>query len=359
MFSNTFCSWKRNVVVKHAQSTSVLELIQKIEKHQGPHALQQDLRQSQSPNPSKKMIQEVGNIELCELLETEPKAQCKTFLSYWNIGIVYCTCGHFKTKKKQRSIWNSLNIRWTFLQSLSMSSVKEDLMEIDMVKSPETKNIIWLTHKRSISKESMTDSYEIMTSAFEWLNILEMKKFVDDGMLSQMKITLTLWQKKNTSITRTNGGFIQMSKVLTLYHWEMVLISSTHCLPRNDCNNKQEKNHRCLLLLTNTNNGSWHRVHHLHGGIGNAHGGLLTIQKVKEEASQILNERSGLVFYSIWQDSSEKYFHEFNLFCYKLIVYNWRRSTVTDGMCKDNTSNDPFSRCKSVQQFGHRWNWRS
>ena len=25
------------------------------------------------------------------------------------------------------------------------------------------------------------------------------------------------------------------------------------------------------------------------------------------------------------------------------------------GGCKDNTSNDPFSRCKSVQQFGYRW----
>ena len=27
--------------------------------------------------------------------------------------------------------------------------------------------------------------------------------------------------------------------------------------------------------------------------------------------------------------------------------------------CKDNTSNDPFSRCKSVQRFGYRWNWRT
>ena len=52
---------------------------------------------------------------------------------------------------------------------------------------------------------------------------------------------------------------------------------------------------------------------------------------------------------SIWKDSSEKYFHEFNLFCYRLIVYSWRRSTVSDGVCKDNTSNDPFSRYKSVQ----------
>ena len=64
-------------VVKHAQSTSVRQLIQKIENHPDRHALQQDLRQNQSFNPfspeSKQMIQDVGNIELGELLETEPK----------------------------------------------------------------------------------------------------------------------------------------------------------------------------------------------------------------------------------------------------------------------------------------------
>ena len=86
-------------IVKHAQSASVRELIQKIENLPNRHVLQQDLRQNQSFNPftpeSKKMIREVGNSELCELLETEPKAQCKVCLSYWDIGIVYCTCGHF------------------------------------------------------------------------------------------------------------------------------------------------------------------------------------------------------------------------------------------------------------------------
>ena len=86
-------------IVKRAQSTSVRELIHKIENHPNRHALQHDLRQNQSFNPfspeSKQMIREVGNIELCELLETEPKAQCKVCLSYWDVGIVYCTCGHF------------------------------------------------------------------------------------------------------------------------------------------------------------------------------------------------------------------------------------------------------------------------
>ena len=38
-------------VVKHAQSTSVRELIQKIENHPDRHALQQDLRQNKSYNP--------------------------------------------------------------------------------------------------------------------------------------------------------------------------------------------------------------------------------------------------------------------------------------------------------------------
>ena len=41
------------------------------------------------------MIHEVGNVELCEPLDIEPKAQCKVWLSYWDVGIVYCTCGHF------------------------------------------------------------------------------------------------------------------------------------------------------------------------------------------------------------------------------------------------------------------------
>ena len=73
--------------------------IQKIENHPDRHAIQQDLRQNQAQNTfspeSKKMIQGVGNIELFELLETDPTTQCKACLLYCNVCIVYCTCGHF------------------------------------------------------------------------------------------------------------------------------------------------------------------------------------------------------------------------------------------------------------------------
>ena len=85
-------------VVKHAQSISVRELVQKIENHPNRHAIQQDLRQNKAYNPfsaeSKQMIQEVGNVELFDLLETDSKTQCNACQSYCSEGIVYCTCGH-------------------------------------------------------------------------------------------------------------------------------------------------------------------------------------------------------------------------------------------------------------------------
>ena len=57
------------------------------------------------------MIHEVVNVELCELFDMEPKVQCKVCLSYWDVGIVYCMCGHFlrngteKKKKLSSTLW--------------------------------------------------------------------------------------------------------------------------------------------------------------------------------------------------------------------------------------------------------------
>ena len=45
------------------------------------------------------MIRDVGYMKVCELLETEPKTKCKACQSYWNVGIVYCTCGHYLHKE--------------------------------------------------------------------------------------------------------------------------------------------------------------------------------------------------------------------------------------------------------------------
>ena len=88
-----------NSTVKRSHGVNVQNLIQKIENHPQRQALQSDLQQHRPFNPfskeSQQMIHEVGNTELCELLDVEPKAQCKACLAYWGVGIVHCTCGHF------------------------------------------------------------------------------------------------------------------------------------------------------------------------------------------------------------------------------------------------------------------------
>ena len=103
--------------VKQLHGASVRDLIQKIENHPNRHALQRNLQQCQSFNlfsqESKQMIHEVVNIELCELLNMEPKAQCKVCLSYWDVGIVYCTCGHFLrngTEKNKKFVQYTMDL---------------------------------------------------------------------------------------------------------------------------------------------------------------------------------------------------------------------------------------------------------
>ena len=80
-------------VVKHAQSTSVRELIQKIENHPDRHALQQDLRQNQSYNPFSPESKQIfrmwvtSNYVNCSRRNPKRSAQC-----VYHIGIsVYST----------------------------------------------------------------------------------------------------------------------------------------------------------------------------------------------------------------------------------------------------------------------------
>ena len=62
-------------VVKQADNYRVRELVQKIENHPHRQSLQRDLQQNKAYNPfcakSKKMIQDMGNVELFELFETD------------------------------------------------------------------------------------------------------------------------------------------------------------------------------------------------------------------------------------------------------------------------------------------------
>ena len=83
--------------VKRSETMNILELIRRITRHPQKQAVQNDLDQKQSFNAfsaeSKKAIKESGNIEISEIVNTEPKLQCKFCLNHCNPGIIYCVCG--------------------------------------------------------------------------------------------------------------------------------------------------------------------------------------------------------------------------------------------------------------------------
>ena len=70
-----------HAVVKQAENFRVRELVKKMESHPHRQALQADLQQSDAYNPcsekSKKIIQDMGNVELFDPCETIPRVQCK------------------------------------------------------------------------------------------------------------------------------------------------------------------------------------------------------------------------------------------------------------------------------------------
>ena len=75
-----------DATVKRSQSISVHDLIQKIESHPQKEAIQNGLAQHRPFNPfseeSKVAIMAAGNTELCEIINVEPKLQCKACLKH-------------------------------------------------------------------------------------------------------------------------------------------------------------------------------------------------------------------------------------------------------------------------------------
>ena len=149
-------------VVKQAESSLVRELVKKIENHPDRHALQLDLQQNKAYNPfsatSKKMIKNVGNVELFELFETDPKTQCKACLSYWIEGIVYCTCGYlFKVIVANRSF---------IVYTLDLLSIPEHVIKKGRPhghrygKAPENKEYLAHTLKKRCIKRKFTGTHD-------------------------------------------------------------------------------------------------------------------------------------------------------------------------------------------------------
>ena len=87
--------------VKRSENFNILELIRRITRHPQKQAVQNDLDKEQSFNAfsdeSKQAIKEAGNIEISEIVNAEPKWQCKYCLNHCNPGVTNCVCGRLMT----------------------------------------------------------------------------------------------------------------------------------------------------------------------------------------------------------------------------------------------------------------------
>ena len=72
-------------------------LIEKFENYPNKESFLQDFKQTKEINEFSKKSQDLtadmNNTEIFELCETSSKQQCLDCNSYWEIGIVYCSCG--------------------------------------------------------------------------------------------------------------------------------------------------------------------------------------------------------------------------------------------------------------------------
>ena len=88
--------------VKRSETFNILELIRRITRHPQQQAVQDDLDKQQSFNAfsdeSKAAIMEAGNIEISEIVNADPKWQCKFCLNHCSAGVIYCQCGRLMTK---------------------------------------------------------------------------------------------------------------------------------------------------------------------------------------------------------------------------------------------------------------------
>ena len=87
--------------VKRSENFNILQLIRRITRHPQKQAVQNDLDKELSFNAfsdeSKRAIMEAGNIEISEIVNAEPKWQCKSCLNHCNPGVIYCVCGRLMT----------------------------------------------------------------------------------------------------------------------------------------------------------------------------------------------------------------------------------------------------------------------
>ena len=197
--------------MKRAETSRVRELVKKIESHPHRQDLQADLQQSNAYNPfsekSKKMNQDMGNVELFELCETIPKVQCSECLLYWNQGIVYCTCGHLlRENQSSRNI-----LRWTLdLLSIPNYVIKKGRPHGNRHGKTEEQRQHHIAHnlRKRCNSRSFPERFNMFVNRYSAL--IELKKYASRWTRTRRKISPIVCRKTSTLDTKRIGGSLSI-----------------------------------------------------------------------------------------------------------------------------------------------------
>ena len=113
---------------------TVKKFIRQFENHPTKESFLQDLNKTEMINKfseeSKKLIADMNNTEIFELCETYSKKQCPDCNSYWEIGIVYCTCG--------RCLKSSLRIKELHKNNNDVLSIPGHVIKKNTIRGSDT-----------------------------------------------------------------------------------------------------------------------------------------------------------------------------------------------------------------------------
>ena len=155
----------------------------------------------------------MGNVELFELFETDPKTQSKECLVYWSQDIVYSTCGHL-LKESEANRGHSVYIGRS-LNSKLCHKKREDFMAINMgkIKNKETVMlpIIWERDSwRGVLNGFTVLFWKILNFVNLDSNMIELKMSVSRWTILRRKFSPITWRKQSTSDTERIGGSLSI-----------------------------------------------------------------------------------------------------------------------------------------------------
>ena len=175
-------------VVKHAQSTSVRELIQKIENHPSRHALQQDLRQNQAYNPTRSVWSQTNDSGRRQRRSGwivrdghQESVQSMLVILEWRHRLLHIRAFFIETVANRGFIVFTMN-----LVSIARVRNKKGRLHGPRFWKLPGNNIFWpITWKRDASRGTTNGIHDRFlrdhVSLDEWFNAIEMKKFVVHG----------------------------------------------------------------------------------------------------------------------------------------------------------------------------------